>query len=99
MVLATQPELPPDLVRTLDETEAARLRALRRAGWRRSHAELPVQRAAGPLVAMAYGMGLSHQCLLRSGHRVWADAVDADAEGAVSQGSSHDASDADAVGN
>ena len=78
MVLATQPELAPEVVQALDEVEATRLRVAHRAEWRRSHAILPVVRLAGPLTAIAYGIGLSHQSLLRTGHCVWADALDSD---------------------
>ena len=75
MVLATQPELAPEVVQALDQTEAIRLRAARRAGWRRSHAAVPAVRVAGPLTAVAYGIGLSHQSLLRTGFSVWTDAM------------------------
>ena len=71
MILATQPVLESGIVVQLDQEEATRLHALRKKGFRRSHAERPAVRIAGPLTAVAYGMGLSHKGLLRSGFPTW----------------------------
>lgn len=78
MVFASQPELVPEDVEAPLAAERNRLRTSRHAGWRRSHAELPVFQTAGPLQAIVYGMGLSLRSLLRSVYRVWADAIEGD---------------------
>ena len=71
MVLATQPILEADAVAQLNEAEAERLRGLRKKGWRRSYAQQPVARVPGPLTEIAYGLGLSHKGLLRTGFHLW----------------------------